>query len=279
MATIAKSPLGRTDIHPTAMVDAKAELGSGVRIGPFCLIGPDVSLEDGVVLHSHAVITGRTTLGAECEVFPFAAIGHVPQDQKYRGEPSRLEVGAKTVMREHVTVNPGTEGGGLVTRIGSHCLLLTGAHVAHDCQVGNHVTLVNNATLGGHVSIGDHAILGGLCAVHQFVRIGAYAFVGGMSGVEKDVIPFGMVLGNRAWLAGLNLVGLKRHDFPREQIHGLRQAYRMLFAGEGTLMERLEEVDKTFSENPLVRQVVEFIASHSDRSFCVPNNDVPPSQT
>lgn len=262
------------NIHATAVVDPGAELGAGVEIGPFCLVGPQVKLGDNVVLRSHVVIDGRTTAGEGCQIFPFASIGHAPQDVKYRGELSSLEIGPHTVIREHVTINPGTEGGGLVTRIGSHCLLLTGAHVAHDCQIGNNVILVNNATLAGHVSIGDHAILGGLCAVHQFARIGAYAFVGGMSGVEKDVIPFGMVLGNRAHLSGLNIIGLKRHGFPREQIHELRQAYRMLFASEGTLKERLEDVDKMFPANPLVRQIVEFISSHSDRSFCVPNNNV-----
>jgi UDP-N-acetylglucosamine acyltransferase len=268
------------NIHATAAVDPSAILGPKVEIGPFCVIGPDVELGEGVVVHSHVVITGRTQLGAGCKVFPFACLGTAPQDVKYSDEPSTLTIGAKTVIREHVTINPGTEGGGLVTRVGSHCLLMVGAHVAHDCQVGDHVILVNNATLAGHVAIGDHAILGGLCAVHQFVRIGAYGFVGGMSGVEKDVIPFGMVLGNRAYLSGLNIVGLKRHGFPRDQIHELRQAYRMLFSSEGTLMERLEDVENMFASNPLVRQITEFIKSHSDRSFCVPNNNVPaPSQS
>jgi UDP-N-acetylglucosamine acyltransferase len=260
-------------IHSTAAVDPGAELGA-VEIGPFCLVGPQARLADGVVLHSHVAVTGRTTIGENCQIFPFTSIGHIPQDLKYHGEESRLEIGPHTVIREHVTINPGTEGGGLVTRVGAHCLLMVGAHVAHDCQLGDHVILVNNATLGGHVAVGDHAILGGLCAVHQFVRIGAHGFVGGMSGVEKDVIPFGMVIGNRAHLSGLNVVGLKRHGFPREQIHELRQAYRMLFASEGTLKERLEDVDKMFPANPLVRQIVDFISSHSDRSFCVPNNNV-----
>jgi UDP-N-acetylglucosamine acyltransferase len=268
------------NIHATAVVDPSADLGANAEIGPFCVVGPQVKLGDGVMLHSHVVVTGQTTIGEACEIFPFATIGHIPQDQKYQGEKSSLEVGSHTIIREHVTINPGTEGGGLVTRVGSHCLLMVGAHVAHDCQVGDHAILVNNATLAGHVTIGDHAILGGLCAVHQFVRIGAYGFVGGMSGVEKDVIPFGMVLGNRAHLSGLNIVGLKRHGFSREQIHELRQAYRMLFSSEGTLMKRLEDVDNIFSANPLVRQITEFIKSHSDRSFCIPNNNVPaPSQS
>jgi UDP-N-acetylglucosamine acyltransferase len=263
------------NIHATAVVDPNAELGANATIGPFCIVGPEVRIGDGAVLHSHVVVTGRSTIGEGCEIFPFASIGHIPQDQKYQGEASSLEIGPRTVVREHVTINPGTEAGGLVTRVGADCLLMVGAHVAHDCQIGDRVILVNNATLAGHVTVGDHAILGGLCAVHQFVRIGAYGFVGGMSGVEKDVIPFGMVLGNRAHLSGLNIVGLKRHGFPRESIHELRQAYRMLFASEGTLMERLEDVENMFSANPLVRQIVEFIKSHSDRSFCVPNNNVP----
>jgi len=267
-------------IHASAAVDPKAELGAGVEIGPFCVVGPDAILGDHVVLHSNTVVTGRTTLGEGCQIFPFASIGHVPQDQKYSGEPSRLIIGPKTIVREHVTINPGTEGGGMVTRIGSECLLMIGAHIAHDCQLGDHVILVNNATLAGHVTIGDHAIVGGLSAVHQFVRVGAHAFVGGMSGITADVIPYGMAVGNRATLAGLNIVGLRRQGFPREQIHELRQAYRMLFASEGTLKERLEDVENMFQANPLVQQIIDFIKSDSDRSFCVPNNNATaPSQS
>jgi len=266
------------NIHATAVVDPSAKLGTNVEIGPFCVIGPDVELGDEVIVHSHAVITGRTTLGPECKVFPFASIGQAPQDVKFHGEPSKLTVGAKTIIREHATINPGTEGGHMSTKVGSNCLLMIGAHVAHDCEVGNNVTLVNGATLGGHVTIGDGAIIGGLSAVHQFVRIGSYAFVGGMSGVAADLIPFGMAIGNRANLCGLNIVGLKRKGFPREQIHQLRQAYRMLFSSEGTLMERLEDVESMFSSNPLTKQVVEFIKTESDRQFCVPNNAPPPAR-
>jgi UDP-N-acetylglucosamine acyltransferase len=266
------------NIHATAVVDPSAKLGTNVEIGPFCVIGPDVELGDGVVVHSHAVITGRTTLGPECKVFPFASIGQAPQDVKFHGEPSTLTVGAKTIIREHATVNPGTEGGHMSTKVGSNCLLMIGAHVAHDCEVGDSVTLVNGATLGGHVTIGDGAIIGGLSAVHQFVRIGAYAFIGGMSGITADVIPFGMAIGNRANLCGLNIVGLKRKGFPRDQIHELRQAYRMLFSTEGTLKERLEDVESMFSTNPLTKQVIEFIKTQSDRQFCVPNNAAPPAR-
>jgi UDP-N-acetylglucosamine acyltransferase len=218
------------------------------------VIGPDVELGDGVVVHSHAVITGRTTLGPECKVFPFASIGQAPQDVKFHGEPSTLTIGAKTIIREHATVNPGTEGGHMSTKVGSNCLLMIGAHVAHDCEVGNSVTLVNGATLGGH------------------------AFIGGMSGITADVIPFGMAIGNRANLCGLNIVGLKRKGFPRDQIHELRQAYRMLFSTEGTLKERLEDVESMFSTNPLTKQVIEFIKTQSDRQFCVPNNAAPPAR-
>jgi UDP-N-acetylglucosamine acyltransferase len=188
----------------------------------------------------------------------------------FRCEESRLVLGARYVIREYVTMNPGTEQGGLVTRIGDDGLFLTGAHIAHDCQVGNNVLLVNNATLGGHCVVEDHASIGGLSAVHQFVRIGVYAFIGGMSGIENDVIPFGMALGNRANLAGLNIVGLKRRGFDREQIHTLRKAYRMLFATEGTLLERLEDVEKMFPEDEAVQRIVRFIRADSSRSFCVP---------
>ena len=266
------------NIHATAVVDPSAKLGTRVEIGPFCVIGPDVELGDGVVVHSHAVTTGRPALGEDCQVFPFASLGAAPQDVKFHGEPSTLSIGPKSIIREHVTVNPGTEGGHMATRLGSNCLLMIGAHVAHDCELGDNVTLVNSATLGGHVSIGDGAIIGGLSAVHQFVRIGAYAFIGGMSGIAADVIPFGMAIGNRANLCGLNIVGLRRKGFPREQIHELRQAYRMLFASEGTLMERLEDVESMFSANPLVKQIIDFIKTQSERSFCVPNNAATPSR-
>lgn len=265
------------NIHATAVVDPSAKLGTEVEIGPFCVIGPDVKLGDGTMVHSHAVITGRTTLGERCQVYPFASVGQRPQDVKYHGEPSTLTIGPKTTIREHVTINPGTEGGHMATKVGANCLLMIGAHVAHDCELGDNVTLVNGATLGGHVSIGEGAIIGGLSAVHQFVRIGAYAFIGGMSGITADVIPFGMAIGNRANLCGLNVVGLRRKGFPREQIHELRQAYRMLFSSEGTLKERLEDVETMFAANPLAKQIIDFIKTESGRSFCVPSNAATPT--
>jgi UDP-N-acetylglucosamine acyltransferase len=265
------------NIHATAVVDPSAKLGTDVEIGPFCVIGPDVELGDGVVVRSHAVIEGRTTLGERCQVYPFVSIGQTPQDVRFHSEPSTLTIGPNTVLREHVSIHPGTEGGHMTTTVGANCLLMIGAHVAHDCALGDNVTMVNGATLGGHVSIGEGAIIGGLSAVHQFVRIGAYAFVGGMTGITADVIPFGMAIGNRANLFGLNIIGMKRKGLPREQIHELRQAYRMLFSSEGTLKERLEDVESMFAANPLARQIIDFMKTDSDRSFCVPINAATPA--
>lgn len=258
------------DIHPTAIVEDGARLGNGVTVGPFCLVGREVELGDGVAILSHAVVYGRTTVGAGTRIYPFASIGHPPQDLKYKGEASRLEIGRDNVIREHVTMNPGTEGGGMVTVVGDHCLFMVGAHVAHDCRIGNNVILANNATLAGHVEMGDYAILGGLSAVHQFVRIGKHAMIGGMSGVENDVIPYGSVLGDRARLSGLNVVGLKRRNFDRDQVHALRTAYRLLFAEEGTLAERMEDVKKMYSDNEPVMEILTFMARESTRGLCQP---------
>lgn len=259
-----------TDIHPTALVEPGAELGEGVRIGAFCVVGAGARLAEGVRLDAHVVVAGRTTLGPNSRVFPFACVGCQPQDLKYAGEESELVIGANTIVREHVTLHPGTKGGGLVTRIGNNCLIMVGAHVAHDCQIGDHVILVNNVTLGGHVHIYDHAIIGGMSAVHQFVRIGQHAMVGGMSGVESDVIPYGSVLGNRAHLSGLNIVGLKRRGFSRDEIHSLRNAYRLLFAEEGTMQERLSDVSQMFADNALVMEIVSFVRADANRALCYP---------
>lgn len=259
-----------TTIHPTAIVDPAANVGAGVTVGPFCLVGPDVTLADEVVLTSHVVVTGRTTIGARTKVYPFASLGHAPQDLKYRGEPSELRIGTDTVIREHVTMNTGTEGGGLLTAVGDRCLIMVGAHVAHDCLIGNNVILVNNATLGGHVRIADNAILGGLCAVHQWVRIGEGAFIGGMSGVENDVIPYGTVIGNRAHLGGLNLVGLRRANHPREHVHALRAAFKALFATDEPLRERVDRLEETHGGTPLVDRMIAFIREGGDRAICTP---------
>ena len=259
-------------IHPTAIVHPDAVLGQGVTIGPFCVIGADVELGDRVQLSSHVVVDGRTTLGADSVVFPFASLGQPPQDLKYKGEPSRLEIGARNRIREQVTMNIGTEGGGMVTRVGDDGLFMVGAHVAHDCILGDHVIMVNNATLGGHVVLGDFAIIGGISAVHQFVRIGAHAMVGGMTGVEQDVIPFGTVTGDRARLSGLNLIGMERRGVAKDDIHGVRNAYRMMFGPDGTLAERIEEVSRVFADNQYVRQIVDFARAKSSRGLCQPRN-------
>ena len=259
-----------SNIHPTAVVDGKARIGQGVVVGPYCCVGPDVELKERAHLISHAVVMGSTTVGEDTVIYPFASVGHPPQDLKYKGEKSRLVVGRRNVIREHVTMNPGTEGGGMLTQIGDDCLFMVGAHVAHDCRIGNHVILVNSATLGGHVRVEDWAILGGLSAVHQFVRIGKHAMVGGMSGVENDVIPYGSVTGNRARLSGLNIVGLKRRDFSRDVIHALRNAYRLLFAQEGTMTERLADVSEMFHDNEPVMDIVNFIRADSSRAICHP---------
>ena len=258
------------DIHPTAIVEKGAELADGVSVGPYCVVGPRVTLAEGVRLLSHVVVSGITSIGPNTHIYPFASIGTQPQDLKYKGEPSQLVIGANNIIREYVTMNPGTDGGGMLTEIGNNCLFMMSTHVAHDCRIGNHVVMANNATLGGHVSIGEWAIIGGLSAVHQFVRIGPHAMVGGMSGVEQDVIPYGSVMGNRARLAGLNVIGLKRRGFSRADIAVLRKAYRLLFAEEGTMAERLEDAVETYSDNKAVMDIVDFIRSDSTRSICQP---------
>ncbi|MDR3450716.1 MAG: acyl-ACP--UDP-N-acetylglucosamine O-acyltransferase [Alphaproteobacteria bacterium] len=260
-------------IHASAIVDPKAQLGTNISIGPFCTVGPDVKLGDGVQLVSHVVVGGRTTIGAKTTIYPFASLGLRPQDLKFKDEPSTLEIGANNQIREQVTMNPGTEGGGMATRVGDNGLFMVGAHVAHDCKVGNNVVLANNATLAGHVSVGDFVIVGGLSAVHQFVRIGPFAIIGGMSGVEKDVIPFGLVKGERAHLAGLNMVGLERRGFGRDEVRALRSAYRMLFAHEGTLAERIEETQAHYKDHAQVTQILDFIRASSDRPVCQPKQD------
>ena len=259
-------------IHATAVVDAGADIAEDVDIGPYCVVGGEVSLGAGTRLESHVVVGGDTTIGAGCHIFPFASIGLRPQDLKYAGEPSQLIIGDGNTIREHVTMNPGTEGGGLITRVGRGGLFMVGAHVAHDCDIGNQVIMANNATIGGHVVIGDYAILGGLSAVHQFVRIGAHAMIGGMSGVENDVIPFGSVMGERAFLSGLNIIGLRRRRFSRDDIHALRTAYRLFFADEGTMAERIADVAELFPDNQAVMDVVAFIQADSSRSVCQPKS-------
>jgi len=264
------------EIHATAVVDRRAQIAASAKIGPFCVIGPDVTLGENVELISHVVIAGRTVLGDGTRVFPFASLGHPPQDLKYRGESSTLLIGRNNCIREHVTMNPGTAGGGLETRVGDSGLFMVGVHVAHDCIVGDHVIMANNATLGGHVTVGSYVVMGGLSAVHQFVRLGPHAMIGGMTGVENDVIPFGSVVGDRARLSGLNIVGLKRRGFTRDDIHALRTAYRLLFAQEGTMAERLDDVGQMFGTVEPVMQIVSFIRAESARGICQPKANDPP---
>jgi UDP-N-acetylglucosamine acyltransferase len=257
-------------IHPTAVVDPRARLAEDVTVGPFCVVGPQVELSPGVELTSHVVVEGRTRIGRGTRVYSFAALGHPPQDLKYKGEPTSLVIGTGNVIREHVTMHPGTAGGGLVTTVGDNGLFMVGVHIAHDCVVGNNVVMANNATLGGHVHVGDFAVLGGLAAIHQYARIGHHAMVGGMSGVEQDVIPYGSVMGDRARLSGLNIVGMRRRGFSREDIHALRTAYRLLFAQEGTMAERLEDVAEMFQTYQPVMDIIDFIRADSARSICQP---------
>ena len=259
-----------SEIHPTAIIEDGASIGVDVKIGPYCFIGSNVVLADRINLGSHVVISGLTQIGEGTHVFPFASIGHNPQDLKYKGEPSRLEIGCNNVIREHVTMNPGTQGGGLLTKVGDDCLFMVASHIAHDCTVGDNVILVNNATLGGHVKIGDFAIIGGLAAVHQFVRIGRHSMIGGCSGVENDVIPYGSIVGNRGYLSGLNLVGLKRRGFSRDIIHDLRRAYRLLFSQEGTQAERMADVSELFSDIEPVMEILDFMGVESSRAICQP---------
>ena len=257
-------------IHPTAIVAPGTRLADDVSIGPYCVVGEDVVLGPGVRLIAHVVVDGRTMIGERTRIFPFASIGLEPQDLKYRGEKSSLVIGRHNTIREHVTMNPGTEGGGMVTRVGDHNLFMVGVHVAHDCQIGDHVIMANNATLAGHVIVEDYALLGGLSAVHQFVRIGQHAMIGGMSGVERDVIPYGQVMGDRARLTGVNIIGMQRRGFSRDDIQALRSAYQFLFSADGTFNDRVNEMAERFGGVAPVDDIVAFIRADSTRAICQP---------
>lgn len=258
-------------IHPTAIVEDGAGIGPGVRIGPYSVVGPQVTLGPGVILESHVAVAGNTSIGEATQIFPFASIGHVPQDLKFRGEPVELVIGARNSIREHTTMNPGTGAGAGITKVGDGNLFMMSTHVAHDCVIGNNVIMANNATLAGHVVVDDNVVIGGLAAIHQHVRIGRGAMIGGLAGVVADVIPYGSVMGERAHLAGLNLVGLKRRGAEREQIHGLRNAFTEMFEGEGNLQERVRRAAEKHAGNPLVEEITRFITSESSRSFTVPS--------
>jgi UDP-N-acetylglucosamine acyltransferase len=244
-----------------------ASIGADVTIGPWCQVGPNVSIADGAHLISHVVVDGHTTIGEAAVLYPFSTVGMAPQDLKYKNEPTRCALGARSQVREHVTVHRGTVTGSGLTRVGDDCLLMAGVHVAHDCDVGNHVVVANNVLMGGHVTVGDNAVIGGGAAIHQFTRIGRAAMIGGMAGVEADVIPFGTVMGNRAHLAGLNVVGLKRRGYDRAQIHAVRAAFRLMFRGDGVFSERLEEARATFGHEVLVAELLAFIDTPSRRGL------------
>lgn len=257
-------------IHPSAVIEEGARIGNGCVIGPFCHVGPNVILHDNVTLKSHVVVTGHTTIGSDTVVFPFASLGEIPQDLKFKGEETRLVIGQRNRIREHVTMNTGTQGGGGVTIVGDDCLFMAGCHVAHDVHIGNRVILVNSAAVAGHCILEDDVIIGGLSGIHQFVRIGHGAIIGAVTMVTNDVIPYGLVQGPRGALDGLNLVGLKRRGVAKEDITALRAAYQALAQGEGAFQERARRLSEEAPNSQYVRDVVDFVLKGSDRSFLTP---------
>ncbi len=256
-------------IHPSAIIEEGAQIGQDCVIGPFCYIGPKVRLGDRVELKSHVVVTGDSSIGEDCVIFNFAVIGEIPQDLKFGGEDTRLEIGKRNRIREHVTINTGTEGGGGVTRIGDDCLLMAGVHVAHDVQIGDRVIMVNHSGAAGHCIIEDDVIIGGISGLHQWVRVGRGAIIGALTMVPHDVIPYGLVQAPRGELEGLNLVGLKRRGVPRADISALRAALREMSEGEGTFMDRVRRLGEG-TDSDYVRRIVEFVTGESDRSFLTP---------
>lgn len=257
-----------SSIHPQAVIDPAATIGEGTTIGPFCVIGPDVTIGRNCVLHSHVVIDCNATIGDDNEIFPFASIMK-PQDLKYNGEPTKVVIGHKNRIREYVTINPGTVGDNELTQIGDNNLLMIGVHVAHDCMIGNNNVLANNATLAGHVHVGDNVVIGGLSAFHQFVHIGDHAMIGGMSAVENDVIPYGLVMGERAYLAGINLVGLERRGFAKDDIKTLVRAFKHIFeSDDGTFKDRLESAKQNYADNAVVSMMLDFATKDRKRPLC-----------
>ena len=258
-------------IHNSSVIDKNSKISSKVKIGPFCYVGPDVELSDNVELVSNVHIEGKTIIGSGTKIFPFASIGTQPQDLKFKGEKSSLEIGKNNIIREYVTINPGTAGGGSKTIIGDNCLFMISSHVAHDCIIGNNVIIANNVPLGGHVTIEDSVVIGGNSAVQQFTRIGRLAMIGGMTGVLKDVIPFGLSIGNRNYLQGLNLIGLRRQKYPNKKIMGLDKAYKDIFASKN-LHENLGRINGEYKDNELVIEVIKFIEKDKKRPICSPLN-------
>ena len=259
-------------IHNSSVIDKKAKIGKNVKIGPFCYVGPKVQIGDETELISNIHIEGNTKIGKGTKIFPFASIGTQPQDLKYKGENNSLEIGEQNIIREYVTINPGTEGGGGKTVIGNNCLFMISSHIAHDCHVGNDVVIANNVPLGGHVTIEDSVVIGGNSAVQQFTRIGRLAMVGGMTGVLKDVIPFGLSFGNRNYLRGINLIGLKRKKYNNKEIMELDQAFKKIFSSKN-LHENLSKINGEYKENDLVKEVINFIEKDKKRPICTPHSE------
>ncbi len=256
-------------IHKTAIIDKGAKISSNVEIGPYTIIGPNVEIDEGTKIQSHVNITGCTKIGQNNKIYPFASIGSNPQDLKFKGEKTELIIGNNNVIREYVTANPGTIGGGGVTKIGNRNLLMIGAHVAHDCIIGNNVVIANNAAIAGHAKIDDDVIIGGNCGIQQFTRIGKMAMIGGMSGVSRDVIPYGLSFGNRNYLEGINIIGLRRKKTTNQEILTLNEAYKEIFKTD-QLFENLNNLNGKFMENKLVKEIVEFINKDKKRPICTP---------
>jgi len=261
-----------TVIHPSSIVDPSANVGQGVEIGPFCIVGPNAVLHDRVRLISHVTVDGHTQIGEDCVLYPNVHLGHPPQDFKFQGEKTTLEIGKRNILRENATMHPGTAFGGARTVVGDDGYFMVGTHVAHDCTVGDRVVFANGATIGGSSIIEDHVILGGYAGVHQNTRIGRHAFIGAMALVVGDIIPYGAAVGNHANLTGLNVIGLKRRGIPRDTILNLRAAYRLLFAEEGTFQERLQDVARLYVENEPVMEIIGFIQTDAKRSLCMPHD-------
>jgi len=256
-------------IHSTSIIDKNAKISNNVKIGPYSVIGPNVEISENVEIYSHVNISGNTKIGSETKIYPFASIGTDPQDLKFKGEKNNLIIGKKNTIREYVTINPGTKYGGGITKIGNNCLLMISSHIAHDCIVGNNVVIANNVPLGGHVIIEDEVIIGGNSAVQQFTRIGRLAMIGGMTGVLKDVIPFGLSFGNRNYLKGLNLIGLRRNKYENKKIIELGDAYKKIFSSIN-LHESVNKINGEYKDNVLVNEVANFILKDKKRPICLP---------
>jgi len=256
-------------IHNTCIIDSKAKISKTAKIGPYTIIGPNVQIDDEVEIHSYVNITGYTKIGTRTKIFPFASIGTQPQDLKYKDEKNSLVIGKNNIVREYVTINPGTKDGGGITKIGDNCLFMISSHIAHDCTIGNDVVIANNVPLGGHVTIEDNVVIGGNSAVQQFTRIGRLAMIGGMTGVLKDVIPFGLSFGNRNFLKGINIIGLKRKSYENKKIIQLNEAYEKIFLSRN-LHENLSKINGEYKENDLVAEVINFISKDKKRAICTP---------